>query len=563
MNLCMLRRALPKWGGLAVVALLLGGAPAWAKKRSFEEVQKEYEAYLARPSFWKRTLGRIRLAATRDGRALPLLQRDYEKPEDPKEEVRQTIVGSLARTPWMAEARATFPAWRKANDKAADAWLWYHTLRLAVAAGQPQPALQALVSKAPPALRCAALLALSGAKRSTIADAVTEVVSAMEDRTSAWRKGQDILAASAAEVLRRNATRRGTASWKAAATALVEKMAWKSMPPFTKRYIARCFASIYGGDEDLVSADLWLAEIRAGKRTSPKTDHRYAGPRFAGLRSSGNRLVYAIDASDSMMAPIDPAVVKRMGAVVTGTPADKPKKALSKLEQQLGAPVWTSVKTRFDLARALLRSSLVSLDEDKQFAVIVFGDDADLLETTPHLVRAKRKTIAQALAEVDRIPTGKPTRIKPHGTIRGDTNLHGALRLALKIANRKKRLPHNAYVHPDARALGAETIFLLSDGLPSTDDFRCVDLSDTYDTAVEDRESMKKTKVPEKLDFPGPYARYYEAGYEYFLLDDIARRNMLRHTKIQCVGIGEASEDFLKKLAAIGVGETVFLGKAK
>ena len=108
----------------------------------------------------------------------------------------------------------------------------------------------------------------------------------------------------------------------------------------------------------------------------------------------------------------------------------------------------------------------------------------------------------------------------------------------------------NPNVSPSAPPV--DTIFLLSDGAPSWDDFDEVDARDPEDQAG-DPETHQKYQNVDRLRFQGPYAH---PPYSH-LVDDIERMNLFRKAEIHCVGIGEANQDLLDAIAKIGGGKSI------
>jgi hypothetical protein len=74
----------------------------------------------------------------------------------------------------------------------------------------------------------------------------------------------------------------------------------------------------------------------------------------------------------------------------------------------------------------------------------------------------------------------------------------------------------------------------------------------------EDRVGDPESNVPQesapRMHYSGPYARVEN------LIEDLERMNLFREVEINCIGIGEARLDFLRRLAAIGQGDAVLIG---
>ncbi len=213
---------------------------------------------------------------------------------------------------------------------------------------------------------------------------------------------------------------------------------------------------------------------------------------------------------------------------------------------------WSRIKTRFDAAREFLVLSLKNLPVDKQFCVILFGTKAATLKSTKGLTEAQPKNTAKVIAELMAIRPGKKREGRPHGTLFGYTNIHGAFRLAYAL-RKYGSATKDAYVDSKAWRQGCDTIFLLSDGRPSWDDFAKMDFADPNDRAG-DPESGKQLRKESRLLFFGPFGR------PRYLLEDVRRLNLIRRASIHAVALGEADIDLLEGLTKIGMGQVVQIG---
>jgi hypothetical protein len=262
-----------------------------------------------------------------------------------------------------------------------------------------------------------------------------------------------------------------------------------------------------------------------------------------------------------MLAPISIKEVTELkkrppGAITPGDdagkptqpPPEEPKPDEKPPEAPLeGAQVdWKKVKTRFDAARELLKASVRALAPDVSFAVVLFGSKAQFAKATPGMTPATSGAASKLATELDSMRAGKPTGDRKLGTILGDTNLHGALRMAFKTKETGVTGP-NEHVRPDAFMQGCDTIFLLSDGDPSTSDWLHKDRPDAGDQAADLETRVKHANTPE-LIYPRPYSNWN------YILEDLERMNMIRRVEIHAVGIGEVSAGWLQKLVALGGG---------
>ena len=115
------------------------------------------------------------------------------------------------------------------------------------------------------------------------------------------------------------------------------------------------------------------------------------------------------------------------------------------------------------------------------------------------------------------------------------------------------------YVDLKASELGCDTIFLLSDGAPSWDDFA---RKDKYykgeGKIVRDTEYGIEVPPTDLVNYPGPYV------FDTWLAEDVKRMNVFRKAQIHCIGIGEANVSLLRQIAKAAMGEVYLLGaKAK
>ena len=293
------------------------------------------------------------------------------------------------------------------------------------------------------------------------------------------------------------------------------------------------------------------------KTTSKQTT--VASPRFFGVETDGERMVYVVDMSDSMLLPIEPSA-KPQGPL-TG-PKQKKKKGAVLDESDLP---WNLINTRWDLARENLRISLSRLTPDKEFCVVWFGKAAGTLDACKGLIKATKGNVDKVMAELDGIKAimtpeeGKP--LPPTGRLRGDTNLHGGLRLAFALHS-KGFAGSNAYVDPMALAEGCDTILLLSDGDPSVDDFLEVDKNYGERKTVQSFERGEAGASTPQVWSSGPFISSGLANCPY-IVADVRRMNTFRRVRMHAVGLGEANMTLTKLLAELGHGEAIQVGKAK
>ena len=166
----------------------------------------------------------------------------------------------------------------------------------------------------------------------------------------------------------------------------------------------------------------------------------------------------------------------------------------------------------------------VVLPEDAVFGIVVYSESYKAWEED--LVAANARGKKKAHAFVDGIEGN------------GTTNISDSLDRALDS--------------------GADTIFLLSDGAPSWDDFGAVDKDYGEDEVVVDLEYKEKVTTRDaRLEYHGPYL------FDEWLVDDVRRMNAFRRIRMHCIGLGEANMGLLRKLAEMGHGEVFAVGDGK
>ncbi|MBZ0134974.1 MAG: hypothetical protein K8I27_01215 [Planctomycetes bacterium] len=381
--------------------------------------------------------------------------------------------------------------------------------------------------------------------------------------------------------------------------------------PRTRREAALALQHAFGTKHPYQYKMMWKQMFDTGIDPLSDDDGRTVAS-FMGLDVFGQRILFLIDASDSMLNPLSDEELESVKGPITGD------KRRGKDAYEID---WSRVHTRFDAARENVKWTLSRLDKDKQVAVILFGDDAQALPATNSFISASPGNVRKIQATLDAIRPGKPSEDmaskRPHGVLLGETNYYAALLTGYRMG--KSGMINSPREHWDMKLIeeGADSIFLLSDGSPIRDGFsgRTPTIEREYDNwmyyesqqpgegewvefpeippqperEVETRDPetgvITKQKIPAQPGRPayrmwrrrevttistdtmhdnGPYASTssfvstYELGN---LLDEIERMNLVRRVRIQCVGIGEAQMGWLRPIAIKGRGKAVYFGK--
>jgi hypothetical protein len=527
-----------------VIVLALAGAAA--AQGAFEKAKARYDQCIVRLPFRFHTEGREGLARTGEPAALEILLRDYRKPQAYEEHARYTIASLLGKHFDRKQHAAAIDELREAHAEPEHAWLWVQALAIRSRYQGPELATQTALGAKSPMLRAAAILALSQARDSdALLPAIREMAQALPKKEGEQRA---VIAAMSTALLATTRRRTDPLFVEAVRAYTMMLETKNALSPANELMIARHLGALLGSGAQWVDPEPWLEMLEHPTAPKPKTvSTTSARPRFFGLESDGERICYVIDLSDSMLKKIDPSI--KPEGTVTGV---RPKRKPGALPDETDIP-WGIVNTRFDLAREHLKISLNRLAKDKHFSVIWFGTEAGALESCNGMIPATRGNIARVIKELDEMKSGPATADAPDGVLKGRTNLHGGLRHAFAM-KAKGAVPEYDYVDAKVLAEGADTIFLLSDGAPSWDDFGKTDRDYGEDRVVRDTEYGVGTPRTPQIVYHGPY------NFDHWILDDIRRLNAFRCVQIYCVGIGEARMELLKKIAELTMGQSYVFG---
>ncbi len=532
-----------------VLALALTASdpmPAQQTGGAYEEALARYQECIKRLPFVHHTEGREKLARTGRPEALEILIADYQKPRDHQEHARYTLATLFGRHFDLPEAAAPLAALRKAFARPVDTWLWAQTLKIQTNRVGPEEAL-AIVERDKNALhRAAAILGLGMARSSSLSAAI-QMACADFPKNEADRNA---LLGAMSRAIHDNKQKVNDEQFRLGLVAYINLLQPDVKLTHTaKVQMARHLQWTLNGPALFVDPESWLELLQRGEVKTPKQSQTAARPRFFGVETDGERFCYVVDMSDSMCKEISPSM-KPQGPI-TGPPRKRPKGVLP---DESDLP-WHLIKTRFDLAREQLKISLQRLDNDKYFSIVWFGDESGTLDSTKGLIKATKGNVARVIAELDSIQLGKPDPQKaPDGTLRGKTNMHSGLRRAFGLCD-KGYIEEDAYVHPAALTDGCDTIFLLSDGDPSWDDFHLTDKDYGEGVVVVDTEYKAGAPRTPNLVYFGPY------NTQEWLLADVQRMNAFRAVRMHCIGIGEANMGLLRALATQCHGDVFEFGK--
>jgi hypothetical protein len=476
----------------------------------------QYERAVSSNDMHDRTHGRWTFSKTRDLRALRRFAEEYDKIQIPEE--RGTLVSMAMRSFLEKRHLLVHRWWRERNRGPDDAWLWYRGLILEHEAGSSGRAISSARSIQHPVLRAAALEALATRREPQALNWIPGLLADLP-RSAAER---EVLVGAAASVVLAHRLDHEQPAFRRAATALAGLLEDERTSPRCARVVRRHLAATFRERRIFQTAQQWRTLIGGGAvKEAPKTatDPR---PEFFGIDSVGRSICYVIDMSDSMTIHLIDKERRDFEEVLGHATRSADTSGAKRND------VADVGKTRFDAVREVLKASLLQLPETTRFAVIAFGTRAGLLGGTNGFVLATRKNVKAMRQALNRVQFTK------HGQLRGSTNLHGALRIAFGL-EWERPVRHTKVSHRGH----AETIFVLSDGMPNVDDWG---------------EGMPTTPAGKDVQ---PYSSYAATTQ---MLEDVHRSNLLRKAEIHCVGVGRSSRELLRAIARLGLGMVRIVG---
>jgi hypothetical protein len=562
-NFLTLRQCAVALAGLTLHVAI--SAPATAQLWGEEEALKGYKRDIARKPFKYNTRGWMVLARSGESKPLQILMRDYGKPKAlatrtlsallVADHARYAIAGLLGSyyDNWTWEDKLA--ALRGKYKRKTDVWLWVNT----IAVDGRTEAMARTVSIVKDAddilLRAAAIEAMAWRERREVLGLIPGVIATFPKAKQLGERRLLVGALSSA-ILAHKSFLKEDDMQKAirAYIGLLSKDV--KLSHSGKMVIARYLAKTIGKDRRYIEPEPWIQLLDQEFEPPKRAGNTVTTLRFFGIEAEGDRICYLVDMSNSMLKPIDPALLPK--GPITGK---KRKRKKGQLPTEDDIP-WHLVKTRFDLARWHLKISMQRLTKDKRFCVVWFGDESGLFKATPGMIKASRTTVKKVIKELDGIkagplPKGLAQIDAPDGWLRGQTNMHGGLRRAFAM-RAKGFADRHEYVDMKAMAQGCDTIFLLSDGAPSTDDFVIPDKDYGEGKVVAELEYGREMPRPEIITYHGPMDQ------PRWLRQDIRRMNVFRKVQIHCIGIGDADIGLLRGIASDSEGQVYLFGtKAK
>lgn len=523
-----------------------GGSPSW------DAALARYKETIARKPFTHHTDGRERIAQTRRPEALLMLIADYTKPQAYPEYTKYTIGSLIGKHFDRIDDLTPLTTFRRSFTKPIDTWMCLQALRIEIDKTDDNEALSIVRDGKNVCQRAAAIAAIGMSRSGNIKAAILPVCLDFPKKES----DRNLLIGAMTGALWDNKSRVNSEEYREAMRAYISLMAPSvGLGHTIKVQMARHLQWILDSPGMYEDPEAWLEILDRNQDVKQRpSGGTSASPSFFGITTEGERFCYIVDMSDSMLKPIEPSAKPDL-VPETGPKKKKKKRMLS--EEDLN---WNLINNRWDLAREQLKISLSRLTSDKYFAIVWFGSEAGTLDSCKGMIKATKANVDRVIAELESIKPGKPvppdedSTTHPYGKLRGDTNLHAGLKMGFGLAG-KGFVQEAAYVDPEALTEGCDTIFLVSDGQPSIDDFKMVDRDYGEGNVVRNHESGAGAQRTPNLIYHGPYNR------DDWLIEDVKRMNSFRRIRLHAIGIGEANMSLLERLAEIGHGETFSFGK--
>ena len=552
------------FGVLLAVMSLAAASAAQTRNRTLPETTipdernplAQYKKYMKRVPFLYHTWGRLVLAKTRESASLDLLLNDYRKPLIYDEYTRYTLAQLFGRYFDDYASAPKFDVLRQKYDGPGDMWLWVNTLALTNDAEGNAALTEFIRETKSTQHKGAAIAALTRRGRQVVLDVIPDVCAAFPKKSKAGERRLLVGALSGAILANKGSLT--NEPMQKAIRAYINLLAKEvGLTHSAKMVIARHLAKTIGKDRRYIEPEPWIRLLDQNYTPPKRSGNTVSQTQFFGIDAEGDRICYLVDMSNSMLKPIDPSLLRK--GPITGP--KKKKKRKGQLPDEKDIP-WHLIKSRFDLAREHLKISIQRLPKDKRFCVVWFGDRSGLLKSTPGMVKASRGNVRKVIKELDDItPTGRPAKMvegdAPHGILKGNTNLHGGLTRAFSMQS-KGFVKQHSYVDYKTFEEGCDAIFLISDGAPSSDDFKAFDKHYGDLRVVSELEYAREVKPVSNVVYQGPMVS------QQWLYAELCRLNVFRKVPVHCIGIGEADVRLLRAFAEVSQGQMVLLGsKAK
>lgn len=249
---------------------------------------------------------------------------------------------------------------------------------------------------------------------------------------------------------------------------------------------------------------------------------------FFGLKTRSTRIMFILDRTGSMQAPLNPALAepRKRPPTATSSKKDPPQELGARAEAERIRKKYDDLKvgTRMDALKREFIGTICSLDRNVWFGVVWYEGNPQ--PWRDHLLPATWPNKLEIIRETDRLNAS------------GGTNIWGGLEYAFKIVGRGEGMQLDKKANYATLSAGADTYFLMTDGSHNTGKF-----------------------VNEKARTP------LESCDAAAFLGELRKVNKLRKVTIHTVCLGSLAESpemapdpvFMKKLSEETGGEFVHI----
>lgn len=502
---------------LVTVTLIVGswdGRAGAGEDTSLDIALRRHAEALKTGDFAARTLARRTLARTSSSTALAMLMRDYQRPEAPTVLVQCLVAADIARNFQDVQYEEAICGFLRRNATRRDSWLWYLCSREYLKAhgvGSELP-WQRDCADVGPEIRAAIEHARACLGDPASLSSVPSLLASISE--DAYR--QHLVAGHVGPLLVRTRGSSQGLVWREAARAMYSVVGESGLAEPSRLALLRALDVAGASDPSMPPQRGDAPQAVPAESVS-----------FAGIMTSGRRICFLIDNSDSMNMRLRPGEIQDveewLGPKISTSVAHPG-------QGQEGATPDLQGATRWTVAQLALVEALRGLGTSQHYAVLAFASDCVALGQ-PGFVPATREHVSQTVAAVMRMRCAVP------GEVGGGTNLHAGLTMAYGLGaaegDEERRRSDGFHVPAEHMLDGLDTLFILSDGVPSQDDWTTV------------------SKLGAEED--GTYASRTQ------LMEELLRLNLFRQAEINVIGIGVRSP-ILTDMASIGRGRVRWIG---
>jgi hypothetical protein len=381
-------------------------------------------------------------------------------------------------------------------------------------------------------LRTAALEAIAHTGRSDLADVIVACLKG-QDRT--WENRNMILALTAVSAAGRVAE--GLSKERRFELVLALADVLEEREDDRLIYLTCQALSAITGESPYTDPAYWRFWVQMGgesleRRSGGATTAGRDVPSFFGMPTVGQRVVYVIDISGSMRAPVEvdealrrPPPQEEESGPTTGR-GGRRGDAEEEKRKRIPRPDYSGVQNRMDLAKVELVHAIRHLSSEYSFNVITYDTRHELLDPNQ-----------KALIPATEANKQRMIRLVEALQERGATNIHGGLVRGFSIHSRGQ-LDWNREDPALAEICiqnGATTIFFLTDGFANVTDW----------------------SIAQNPPIQGHGENAPRFARSENIVAEARRLNLFRKSVIHTIGIGHHDAQLMRDLASISGGAYV------